>query len=132
MEILKNEEELIDVELIDVEFTPEELPIIIPIDLEEQSQEPSIKVIVPRHEVVFVLNDIPLYVEPLTEEETLVEVGTFNDYVKPLYDESIGDFIESATAEEIEIARPTPKITISETEKLWDVINYLMSDVIRK
>ena len=62
----------------------------------------EIKVIIPRNEVVLVEKGKPLYVEPLTKGEKLVEVGTFNDYLKPLYNNAVGDFVESATPEEIE------------------------------
>jgi hypothetical protein len=63
----------------------------------------EIKVIIPRNEVVLVdEQNKPLYVEPMIDGEELVEIGTFNDYLKPLYNNVVGDFVESATQEEIE------------------------------
>lgn len=49
----------------------------------------------------------PIGFRPLEENERLVEVGRYNDFVKPRYDEELQDFIETATPEEIENARPT-------------------------
>lgn len=83
-----------------------------------------IKIIVPRNEVVFVDEDgAPQYVEPLTDGETLVDVGTYNDHVKPFYNGT--EWVESATAEEIAIARPTPKKTLSEIDQLWQLVGNL-------
>jgi hypothetical protein len=62
----------------------------------------------------------PLYVEPLTDGETLVDVGTFNDHVKPFHNGT--EWVESATAEEIAIARPMVKKVMSESDMLWDAI----------
>jgi hypothetical protein len=85
----------------------------------------EIKIIVPLNEVVMVNEEgVPLHVPPLTDGETLVDVGTYNDYVKPFYNGS--EWVESATEEEIAIARPTPKHTLSETDKLWDAVTYLL------
>ena len=92
----------------------------------------EIKVIIPRNEVVFVANGEPLYVEPLTDGEKIVEVGKYNDFVKPLYDEEVGGFIESATAEEIEIARPTPKKVVSEIDQLWQLVGYALGLPVRE
>lgn len=69
----------------------------------------EIKVIVPRNEVVLINSDgNPLFVEPLKENEKIVDVGRFNDFVKPLYDEVLKDFKESAMQEEIAKHRPAP------------------------
>ena len=84
----------------------------------------EIKIIVPRNEVVMVNEDgEPLYVEPLTDGETLVDVGTYNDHVKPHYNGSV--WVESATAEEIAIARPVIKKTLSEIDQLWQLVGNL-------
>jgi hypothetical protein len=55
-------------------------------------------------------------------------MANINEFVKPLYDESIGDFIESATAEEIEIARPTqpPAKSRLTYEQMDDALTYLL------
>ena len=92
----------------------------------------EIKVIIPRNEVVLVDNGNPLYVEPLADGEKLVEVGKYNDYVKPMYDDEIGDFIESATVEEIENARPTPKKTTNELDQLWQLVGYALGLPVRE
>jgi hypothetical protein len=63
---------------------------------------------------------VPLYVEPLTDGEILVDVGTYNDYVKPFHNGT--EWVELATVEEIAIARPMVKKVMSESDMLWDAI----------
>ena len=93
----------------------------------------DIKVIVPRNEVVLVdESGSPLYVEPLRHIEKLVNIGRFNDFVKPKYDDALGDFIESATPEEIAIARPTPKKVMSEIDQLWQLVGYALGYPVRE
>lgn len=91
-----------------------------------------VKVIIPRNETVVVDKDNNVLCgEALAEGERLVDVGRFNDFVKPLYDESTGDFIESATPEEIAAARPTPPqaTQLTDSERiafLEDAINVIL------
>jgi hypothetical protein len=84
----------------------------------------EIKVIVPRNEVVLVDKGKPLYVDPLTKGEKLVKIGKYNDYLKPLYDNSLGDFIESATPEEIEAHKkkyqPSESVNVFELQANLD------------
>ncbi len=90
----------------------------------------EIMIIVPRNEVVVVENGIPQYVEGLKKGEKLVEVGKFNHFVKPTYDENTKDFIESATPEEISAARPTPPPkTITEEEKATDLLKMIALNI---
>lgn len=72
----------------------------------------------------------PIGFRELEENEKLVDVGTYNDHVKPLYDEATNDFIESATPEEIAAARPnlTPK-TITEEEKATDLLKIIALNI---
>lgn len=70
----------------------------------------NVKVIIPRNEVVLIDSEgNSLYFRPLEEGEKLVDVGRFNDFVKPLFNEDLKDFVESATPQEIAAARPTPQ-----------------------
>lgn len=88
----------------------------------------EMKIIVPRNEVVMIDKEgKPLFVEPLTVGEKLVDIGRFNDHVKPLYDEVLKDFKESATPEEIEIARPTPPPAEPSTEDYLIDLDYRLS-----
>jgi len=58
------------------------------------------------------------------------EAQLWEGYHKPFYNGK--EWVESATEEEIAIARPIVKKVVSETEKLWDIIDRLMADEIRK
>lgn len=88
----------------------------------------EIKIIVPRNEVVMIDKEgKPLFVEALTEGEKFVEVGRFNDHLKPLWDDTTKDFIESATAEEIEAERPTLKKVVTEDEMYKDMVDQLFA-----
>lgn len=62
----------------------------------------EIKIIVPRNEVVLVdSNGKPQYgAGPLQVNEKLVDVGRFNDFIKPYYNGT--EWVESASQEEIE------------------------------
>lgn len=63
----------------------------------------DVKVIIPRNEIVFVdKNGDVMFSKGLQPEEKLVEIGKYNDFVNPMYDENLFEFIESATKEEIE------------------------------
>lgn len=81
----------------------------------------EIKIIAPRNEVVLVdEHGEPQYVEPIKNGEKLVDVGTFNDHVKPYYNGT--EWVESATPEEIAIARPQTPQTPSELEQLKQAV----------
>jgi len=85
----------------------------------------DIKVIVPSNTVVFVDdNGVPQYVKPLLSTERLVEVGKFNDFVKPFHNGT--EWVESATPEEIAIARPKPKPVVNELEAIKEVLDLLL------
>lgn len=91
----------------------------------------EIKVMIPRNEVVLIdSGGNPLYVPPLEENEKLVDVGKYNDFIKPIYDEKSCDFIESATPEEIAAARPTlTQKTITEEEKATDLLKIIALNI---
>lgn len=90
----------------------------------------NVKVIIPRNEVVLIdIDGIPLFVESLTAEEKLVDVGKFNDFIKPLYDEKLKDFKESATPEEIANAIPAPQPNPNLTgQQLTDIIKFALEN----